>query len=394
MGGCMSSESDGPGAQRSKEIDRQLKEVRAYVPTQQPITPDASQLATCDQLSSALRKKSGQLKIQDEKRLQREVKLLLLGAGASGKSTVLKQMRYLHARPFSPEEVEDYRKIVFSNIVSGMRSIIDTMDELGLAVAANNRRFISLVDNEVPINTGEAFPVRYLEALKSLWHDEQVQDCYRRAHEYALQENMPYFYADLDRLFVPSYKPSQDDILRVRSKTTGISETRFDITDMVFRLFDVGGQRSERRKWASCFENVTSIIFLVALSDYNSCLIEDKDTNGMVEALILWESIVNSQWFVKSSMILFLNKADLLMEKIKDPQQQVLATFPDFAGKPGSFNDAVDFFKNKFRSLNRNPSKEIYVHVTTATDSAQLKVVMAAVTDTIVRNSLREMAIL
>ena len=46
--------------------------------------------------------------------------------------------------------------------------------------------------------------------------------------------------------------------------------------DMIVRLFDVGGQRSERRKWASCFENVTSILFLMSLSDYNACIIEDK----------------------------------------------------------------------------------------------------------------------
>lgn len=103
------------------------------------------------------------------------------------------------------------------------------------------------------------------------------------------------FYSDLPRLFATNYKPTPDDILRVRSKTTGISETRFEIADMVFRLFDVGGQRSERRKWASCFENVTSIIFLAALSDYNSCIIEDRNSNGMREALVLWESIVNSQ---------------------------------------------------------------------------------------------------
>lgn len=57
------------------------------------------------------------------------------------------------------------------------------------------------------------------------------------------------FYSDLERLFRPDYTPSRDDILRVRTKTTGISETRFEIRDMVFRLFDVGGQRSERRKW-------------------------------------------------------------------------------------------------------------------------------------------------
>ncbi|BEI89763.1 uncharacterized protein CcaverHIS019_0211250 [Cutaneotrichosporon cavernicola] len=380
MGACVSKANlteDAPSGATSREIDKQLREV-------------STGLFLRWRLARAERK----LTQQEEKRLQGEVKLLLLGSGASGKSTVLKQMRYIHARSFAPDEIEDYRKIVFANIVDGMRSIIDTMDEEAMQVAHENRPFISLVDNEYPINTGEAFPLHYLHGLKRLWDDPGVQSCYALAYEFALQENMPYFYADLDRLFDREYKPTNEDILRVRSKTTGISETRFEISNLTFRLFDVGGQRSERRKWASCFENVTSIIFLAALSDYNSCLIEDRDSNGMHEALALWESIVNSQWFIKSSMILFLNKADLLVEKIKDPKQQVSTWFPDFPGKPGSYNDAVEYFKKKFRSLNHNINKEIYVHVTTATDQQQLKVVMAAVTDTIVRNSLRDMAIL
>ncbi|AFR95728.1 guanine nucleotide-binding protein G(o) subunit alpha [Cryptococcus neoformans C23] len=358
MGGCMSSPATGdPVAEaRSKEIDRALKE--------------------------------------DEKRMAKEVKLLLLGAGASGKSTILKQMRLIHDRPFESDEVEDYRKLTFSNIVGGMRAIIDVMDELGLAVQPENRRYISLVDAEPPINTNDSYPIKYLTALKRLWEDPSVQECYKRGNEFALAENMPYFYADLDRLFAKGFKPSSDDILRVRSKTTGITETRFPIRDVVFRLFDVGGQRSERRKWASCFENVTAILFLVALSDYNSCLIEDRESNGMQEALMLFDSICNSQWFTKSSIILFLNKADLLQVKIQDPSQQLHENFPEFEGKPYSFQDAVDFFKIKFRSLNRMPQKEIYCHVTTAVDRQNVKVVMTACQDTILKNALRDMAIL
>ncbi|WWD18962.1 hypothetical protein CI109_103419 [Kwoniella shandongensis] len=357
MGACVSSPSEDPAADmRSKEIDRALKE--------------------------------------DEKRLAKEVKLLLLGAGASGKSTILKQMRLIHDKAFQPDEIEDYRKITFSNIVGGMRSIIDVMDELELAVLSENRRYVALIDAEPPINTGEPYPTKYLPALKSLWADPNVQQCYQRGNEFALAENIPYFFKDLDRLFVPGYVPTSDDILRVRSKTTGISETRFPLNDVVFRLFDVGGQRSERRKWASCFENVTAILFLVALSDYNSCLIEDRESNGMQEALLLFDSICNSQWFTKTSIILFLNKADLLMEKIKQPNQQIRKHFPDFEGKPGSFNDAVEFFRFKFRSLNRSPSKEIYCHVTTAVDVQNVKVVMTACQDTILKNALRDMAII
>lgn len=45
----------------------------------------------------------------------------------------------------------------------------------------------------------------------------------------------------------------------------------------IYRMVDVGGQRSERRKWIHCFESVTSIIFLVALSEYDQVLAESSN---------------------------------------------------------------------------------------------------------------------
>lgn len=60
------------------------------------------------------------------------------------------------------------------------------MDDLGIAVSPANRKYIALMDNEIPINTGEVFPQRYLEALKGLWGDQGVREVYSKAHEYAL----------------------------------------------------------------------------------------------------------------------------------------------------------------------------------------------------------------
>lgn len=100
-------------------------------------------------------------------------------------------MRYIHQQPFTADEIEDYRQIVFTNIVGGMRSIIDTMDELSVAISPENRRFVAMVDSEPAINTGEVFPTKYLEALRGLWNDPQVQSVYARQHEFALQENLP-----------------------------------------------------------------------------------------------------------------------------------------------------------------------------------------------------------
>jgi guanine nucleotide-binding protein G(i) subunit alpha len=79
----------------------------------------------------------------------------------------------------------------------------------------------------------------------------------------------------LDRLSSLSYLPTQNDILRTRVKTTGIVETMFSYKHLNIKLVDVGGQRSERKKWIHCFEDVTAIIFCVAMSEYDLVLIED-----------------------------------------------------------------------------------------------------------------------
>lgn len=85
------------------------------------------------------------------------------------------------------------------------------------------------------------------------------------------------FCDDVDRLWNKNYVPTDQDLLRTRLRTTGITETVFDLGQLTYRMFDVGGQRSERKKWIHCFENVTCLLFLVAISGYDQCLVEDKD---------------------------------------------------------------------------------------------------------------------
>ena len=124
--------------------------------------------------------------------------------------------------------------------------------------------------------------------------------------------------------------PNDQDVLRSRVKTTGITETKFVIGELTYKMFDVGGQRSERKKWIHCFENVTTILFLVAISEYDQLLFEDETVNRMQEALTLFDSICNSRWFVKTSIILFLNKIDRFKEKL--PVSPMKNYFPDYEG--------------------------------------------------------------
>lgn len=62
-----------------------------------------------------------------------------------------------------------------------------------------------------------------------------------------------------------------------------------------FSMFDVGGQRDERRKWIQCFNDVTAIIFVTACSSYNMVLREDPTQNRLRESLDLFKSIWNNR---------------------------------------------------------------------------------------------------
>ncbi len=184
------------------------------------------------------------------------------------------------------------------------------------------------------------------------------------------------YFDNIDRIAQPDYMPNDQDVLRSRVKTTGITETTFIIGDLTYRMFDVGGQRSERKKWIHCFENVTTILFLVAISEYDQLLFEDETVNRMQEALTLFDSICNSRWFIKTSIILFLNKIDRFKEKL--PVSPMKNYFPDYEGGD-DYALACDYILNRFVSLNQHETKQIYTHFTCATDTTQIRFVMAAV---------------
>ncbi|AEO56945.1 hypothetical protein MYCTH_2302506 [Thermothelomyces thermophilus ATCC 42464] len=327
----------------------------------------------------------------DEKRMAKEVKLLLLGAGESGKSTVLKQMKLIYAQGFSKHEKMEWKPVVFTNILQSFRLIADAMNDLNIAFEnPENEKHMAQMMVDYEMTADEPLPEEYLEPVKRLWTDAGVRKAMEKGNEYALHDNLDYFCNDVERLWDKNYVPTDQDLLRSRLRTTGITETVFDLGQLTYRMFDVGGQRSERKKWIHCFENVNCLLFLVAISGYDQCLVEDKDGNQMNEALMLWESIANSHWFTKSALILFLNKMDLFKEKLaKSPITN--HGFTDYQGPPNDWEKASHYFMDKFRALNRNPEKEIYGHFTNATDTNLLKITMGSVQDMIIQRNLKQL---
>ncbi|KAJ1759234.1 guanine nucleotide-binding protein subunit alpha [Coemansia sp. RSA 1824] len=337
-----------------------------------------------DEIENQLRK--------DRMNMRNEVKMLLLGAGESGKSTIIKQMKLIHDGGYSQEERESFKEVIFSNTIQSMRVLLEAMDTLHIALENAEYQVHADVVMGMP-NQIEAdnLPTAVATAVRTLWEDDGVQECFKRSNEFQLNDSASYYFDSIGRICQEGYLPSDQDVLRSRVKTTGINETVFRVGELTYRMLDVGGQRSERTTWIHCFENVTAILFLVAISEYDQVLIEDESVNRMQEALTLFDSICNSRWFVKTSIILFLNKMDIFHEKL--PHSPMRKYFPDYDG--GNDPDAAsEYILKRFVSLNQSEAKHIYTHYTCATDTSQIKFVMAAVNDIIIQTNLRDCGLL
>jgi len=278
-----------------------------------------------------------------------------------------------------------HSQIIFNNIITSMKTLVQQSETYG-SVSGENEEYRRWVDQE--LKGDEEIDERLGTALQALWHDRGIQATFEQRANFQLTDSTKYFLDRLDDIMRDGYIPSEQDVLRSRVRTTGIVENEFVIDGNQFKMYDVGGQRNERKKWIHCFENVTAVLFVAAISEYDQVLYEDENTNRIVEALNLFDEICNSRWFRETSMILFLNKRDLFSEKIK--KVPLSRYFPDYTGSDRDYEQCVEFLQNQFESKNRNPDKQVYTHVTCATDTNNIAAVFNAVKDIIIRKSLTE----
>lgn len=117
---------------------------------------------------------------------------------------------------------------------------------------------------------------------------------------------------------------------------------------------------------------------------------EDRQTNRLSESLNIFETIVNNRVFSNVSIILFLNKTDLLEEKVK--QVSIKDYFPEFSGDPTSLADVQHFLVECFRKKRREQQhKPLYHHFTTAINTENIRLVFRDVKDTILHDNLKQL---
>jgi GTPase SAR1 family protein len=224
--------------------------------------------------------------------------------------------------------------------------------------------------------------------IKSLWADPGIRgafaakdsDVNHRTVHFHLNDSAAFFFDNVDRYLVPDFIPTEQDALRARVRSTGIDEAEFAFQDLSFKMVDVGGQRSERRKWIHCFESVTAILYVCSLSEYDQYLREDETQLRMHESLLLFDEICNNQAFRKTAIILFLNKEDLFREKVQKVDLRIC--FPNYEGG-ASYENGTSFIRDRFLEKNLQPNRTIFVHFTCAINTENIEFVFKSVRHTL-----------
>jgi len=194
--------------------------------------------------------------------------------------------------------------------------------------------------------------VDVVKQLMELWKDEQIQTRLK-------EQNVSQFYFDgaehfvssdtLSRMLSVNYIPTEDDILRSRRKTTGVFYNSIRNGTLSYIITDVGGQRSERKKWVKVVKTADVVLYVVSMSDFDESLWEDITINRMKEALETFDSTVNQEWFQETPIIVVFNKEDLVRKKIQIADT-LKKSFPEYTGGTNP-DKAIKFIQDQFLNL-------------------------------------------
>eukprot|EP01084_Bolivina_argentea_P222646 376802_1 len=412
-------------------------------------------------------------------------KILILGSSGVGKSSVFKSVKFNTHDPNMETEREESRHVIRQNLVAGMLSLLTksqllyesynpsyNMDQKynsdiihgykGLSDENLLKCLVNMDDQTISaiqlcVNYGtESFSevLDYSEvnelgkAIDMLWNLSAVQQTFlfRLKRYYSYPANMDFFFDKCIQVMSKQYTPTEEDALKLRVRTTGGIEYRYeDEKERQFIIYDNGGERNERKKWIHYFCDVSCVLYVSALNQYCKSLFEDETYIALLESMDLFDEICNAKWFHNSVIVLLLNKTDLFRKHLKitpltfcfgdeykgrnfgdkitdsndiksavNIMKNILMYFMDYYDvnmKNNGLNipndviliiawyfhisewwldlcyrDGIDFITHKFMSLNKNPQRKIYVYEVMAVDRVQIESIMTEVHDIIIEN--------
>lgn len=285
-------------------------------------------------------------------------KILLLGAGESGKSTVVKQLKSIYKLPIDAVELQSFATNIHRNAVLSMQTFIEAAASLEIPFTdPEDQRRATEVEDFVFDPDTKRMPAAIADDIEALWASEPIQQTYKRRSEFYFLDASEYYFTNVQRLVADDYTPNEEDMVMTRIRTTGISVTEFTEGSVMYRVVDVGGQRCERRKWIHCFDDVKALLFVVSLAGYDQVMFEDPTQNRMHEQLALFAQIVNNPQFKNTPVFVFLNKKDLFEQMMRSTP--LTKCFPEYTGGD-DVQAALEFIKQQFIAKVQDTPKELH----------------------------------
>ncbi|KAJ7061270.1 G-protein alpha subunit [Mycena amicta] len=264
------------------------------------------------------------------------------------------------------------------------------------------------IDNtsESPTDSTSEILFSLRDDILALWEDMDVR-ALLRATGVRIEDRAGFFLPDTTRITALSYVPSDNDVVRARLRTMGVQEWRVvlepaaggvggtglasDSFGSEWVIYDVGGSRSLRHAWLPYFDAVNAIIFLAPISCFDERLTEDPSINRLEDTLLLWKAIVGSKLLGKITLIVFLNKCDLLKRKLQSGIM-VNKYMISFGNRENEVGTVVKYLKDKFKDILRADASEprtTYLYATSVTDTKATATTLNIVRDGIIREHLK-----
>ncbi|KIK60242.1 hypothetical protein GYMLUDRAFT_244671 [Collybiopsis luxurians FD-317 M1] len=330
-----------------------------------------------------------------------EIHILVMGGGVSGSAAALNKMIVLdcHMKQRYNDQATvtvSFKERIFTTLVRAMLTLLDAMTRMSINLSWRNRAHIATL-RSLPLDIEVAILSQdIIDPIRSLWKDPAVQEFIHEFQAISLNQPSNYFLDSLDRISSFNYVPTYQDIALcgdiMGDKAKTVIEVAFKIGELTYKFFHIGVQHLAKKKWISSFENVTAVVFVVNMSEYDEVLYEDQTMNRMQEALSLFDSICNSRWFSKTAIILMMNEGDLLQEKLR--RSPLDYHFPDYTGGD-NYDAACEYLLHRFVSLNQNAAtKQIYAYYESDDIEITLKFILGAIQDILLQLHLKECGLL
>ncbi|ETS78455.1 hypothetical protein PFICI_10517 [Pestalotiopsis fici W106-1] len=282
----------------------------------------------------------------------RAMKLLLLGDSESGKSTILRAI-LMHLNKFDVYSRSlELREVIWCNIVASTRAVLEAMKSSEIffddAVLQGHAASIFMQSDGYRTLPDS----RLSQAIQFLWSNAEFRRAYERiATCYRSLDNAEYFAKNAERIISPDYQPTEQDAIYSMTKTTGIERLEFKFSGFSWELFDLGGARSERKKWIHAYELTDTIIFTIDVTCYSKTAKDDK-TNCMEEQFSMFENLARSSWFTRTGFVVVFTKCDQLDQWMqRSPPKKYLPFWSLIAGGGSDVEQFLEYLEKRIMCL-------------------------------------------